>query len=44
MDEHNGDDRNILESEVYLNRHKKKIKAAQNRERVVLSLALLTQV
>ncbi|KAH8082452.1 hypothetical protein BXZ70DRAFT_959185 [Cristinia sonorae] len=39
-----GEDRNVLESEVYINRHKKKIKAAQNRERVVLSLALLTQV
>ncbi|TCD66843.1 hypothetical protein EIP91_000797 [Steccherinum ochraceum] len=39
-----GEGRNILESEVYVNRHKSKIKAAQNRERVVLSLALLTQV
>ena len=44
MDEDNDQDRNILESEVYVNRHKKKIKAAQNRERLILSLALLVQV
>ncbi|KAH9948278.1 hypothetical protein B0H21DRAFT_660500, partial [Amylocystis lapponica] len=35
---------NVLEEEVYVNTHKKKIKKAQNKERVVLALALLIQV
>ncbi|CAL1713781.1 unnamed protein product [Somion occarium] len=40
-----GDDQsNIIESPFYINRQKKHIKAAQNRERVILALALLTQV
>lgn len=43
MDEGNDQDRNILETEVYINRHKKKIKAAQSRERLILSIALLLQ-
>lgn len=38
------DDEHILETHLYVNKHKRKIKAAQNRGRVVLSLALLTQV
>ncbi|THH31596.1 hypothetical protein EUX98_g2587 [Antrodiella citrinella] len=35
---------NVLGSVVYINRNKKKIKTAQMRGRVVLSLAILTQV
>ncbi|GBE85478.1 hypothetical protein SCP_0706650 [Sparassis crispa] len=41
---HGDADGNVLVSEVYVNTHKKKIKAEQNKERLILSLALLTQV
>lgn len=34
----------LLESEVYMNVQKKKMKADQNRERIILALALLIQV
>ncbi|KAK7682320.1 hypothetical protein QCA50_014524 [Cerrena zonata] len=43
-DLHEDEHINVLESGIYVNKHKRKILAAQNRERVVLSLALLTQV